>query len=121
MCFGGGQGVQQQQQEELKDKNAPPVVTGKQTGIENPKNTAKATEALKIKRQKEEGTYVDPSQQNLATTAQLTGKKSGGGNKTAQQKANLAANKSKAKSLANARMKRKFSRSITGGPRSRTA
>ena len=38
----------------------------------------------------------------------------GGGNKTAQQKANLAKNKAKAKSLADARMKRKFSKGITG-------
>ena len=64
-----------------------------------------------IKRQKEEGTYVDPSQQNLATVTKLTG---GGGNKTAPQKANLAKNKAKAKSLAAARMKGKFSKGITG-------
>ena len=119
MCLGGGR-ARQQTQEELPERNAPPVVTGKQIGVDNPKNTAKATESLKIQRQKEEGTYIDPSQQNLATVTALTGK-SGGGNTPAQQKANLAANKSKAKSLASARMKSKFSRSISGGPKSKTA
>jgi|TARA_R100000455_G_C6183553_1_gene60440 hypothetical protein len=100
-----------------KFSNAPPVVTGKQTGVDNPKDTKKATESLMIKRQKEEGTYIDPSQQNLATVTKLTG---GGGNKTAQQKANLAKNKAKAKSLASARMKSKFSRGLQGR-KSRTA
>lgn len=92
-------------------KNRPVTVTGTQTGVENPKDTAKATESLKIQRQKEEGTYVDP---NLTTTEKLT--RSGGGNKTAQQKANLARNKAKAKSLAKARISRK---SRMSGSRSR--
>ena len=112
MCFGMG-GSATTTEKKPKFSNAPPVVTGKQTGVDNPKDTKKATESLMIKRQKEEGTYVDTSQQNLATTTALTGK-SGGGNKTAQQKANLANNKAKAKSLADARMKRKFSRGIQG-------
>ena len=51
-------------------KNRPVTVTGKQTGVDNPKDTKKATETLKIQRQKEEGTYVDP---NLTTTEKLTG------------------------------------------------
>ena len=113
MCIGGSPSYATPQRETAAFQDAPPVVTGKQTGVENPKDTKKATESLMIKRQKEEGTYVDPSQQNLATTTALTGR-SGGGIKTAQQKANLANNKAKAKSLADARMKRKFSRGITG-------
>ena len=117
MCLGGGRATTTEKKP--KFSNAPPVVTGKQTGVENPKDTKKATESLMIQRQKEEGTYIDPSQQNLATTTVLTGK-SGGGNTTKQQKANLAKNKAKAKSLADARMKRKFSRGITGR-KSRTA
>ena len=116
MCFGMG-GSATTTEKKPKFSNATPVVTGKQTGVENPKDTKKATESLMIQRQKEEGTYIDPSQQNLATTTVL---KSGGGNKTKQQKANLANNKAKAKALASARMKRKFSRGITGR-KSRTA
>ena len=94
MCVGGG-GQATRQQPKREFQNRPVTVTGSQEGVDDPKDTAKATETLKIKRQKEEGTYVDP---NLTTAEKLT--RSGGGNKTAQQKANLAKNKAKAKSLA---------------------
>ena len=57
-------------------KNRPVTVTGTQTGVDDPKDTAKATETLKIKRQKEEGTYVDPNAASLTTAAKLT--RSGG-------------------------------------------
>mgnify|MGYP003140655705 FL=1 len=107
MCLGGGGGRMTTPQREYQ--NRPVTVTGSQTGVDDPKDTAKATESLKIKRQKEEGTYVDP---NLTTVQKLT--KSGGGNKTAQQKANLAKNKAKAKSLAKARMSRKSSNADGG-------
>ena len=73
MCLGGGGQMRQQPQREYQ--NRPVTVTGSQTGVDDPKDTAKATETLKIKRQKEEGTYVDP---NLTTADKLT-KKSGGG------------------------------------------
>ena len=96
MCLGGGGGRMSIPQREYQ--NRPVTVTGTQTGVDDPKDTAKATESLKIKRQKEEGTYVDP---NLTTVQKLT--KSGGGPKTAQQKANLAKNKAKAKSIAKAK------------------
>jgi hypothetical protein len=98
MCFGGGGGRMSIPKREFQ--NRPVTVTGEQTGVDNPKDTAKATETLKIKRQKEEGTYVDP---NLTTSEKLSYKK-GSGPKTKQQKANLAKNKAKAKSLAKARM-----------------
>ena len=112
MCIGGSPSYAVPQRQEAAFKDAPPVVTGEQTGVDNPKDTKKATEELKIRRQKKEGTYVDP---NLSRTEELlTGRRTGGGNKTAQQKANLASNRAKAKSLADARMKRKFSRGITG-------
>ena len=111
MCFGGGGGRMSTPKREFQ--NRPVTVTGEQTGVDDPKDTAKATETLKIKRQKEEGTYVDP---NLTTAEKLT--RSGGGNKTAQQRANLSNNRKKAQSLARARM---GNRSISGGPRSRTA
>ena len=71
MCLGGGGQMRQQPQREYQ--NRPVTVTGTQTGVDDPKDTAKATETLKIKRQKEEGTYVDP---NLTTVETLT--RSGG-------------------------------------------
>ena len=108
MCFGGG-GQATRQQPKREFQNRPVTVTGSQEGVDDPKDTAKATETLKIKRQKEEGTYVDP---NLTTAEKLT--RSGGGNKTAQQKANLARNKQRAKDMARARLKSKYSRGITG-------
>ena len=108
MCFGGG-GQATRQQPKREFQNRPVTVTGSQTGVDDPKDTAKATETLKIKRKKEEGTYVDP---NLTTATILT--KSGGGNKTAQQKANLARNRQKAKDMARARLKSKYSKGITG-------
>ncbi len=72
MCLGGGGGRMSIPQREYQ--NRPVTVTGSQTGVDDPKDTAKATETLKIKRQKEEGTYVDP---NLTTAEKLT--RSGGG------------------------------------------
>ena len=107
MCLGGGGGRMSIPQREYQ--NRPVTVTGTQTGVDDPKDTAKATESLKIKRQKEEGTYVDP---NLTTVQKLT--KSGGGSKTTQQQKNLADNKQKAKDMASARLKKKFSKGITG-------
>ena len=76
MCFGGGGPAKAILNAQEPDyKNAPVVVTGKQTVVKNPIDTKKFTEQLKIKRQKEEGTYVDP---NLTTTEKLTRR---GGNK----------------------------------------
>ena len=107
MCFFGGGAKAAPVREKPEFKDAPPVVTGEQTGVDDPKDTAKATDKLRMDRKKREGTYVDPTvNTNLdRTTSLLT--RSGGGNKTAQQKANLAANKKKAKASALARkMKR---------------
>ena len=115
MCLGGGGGRMSAPKREYQ--NRPVTVTGTQTGVDDPKDTAKATETLKIKRKKEEGTYVDP---NLTTAEKLT--RSGGGNKTAQQKANLARNRQKAKNMATARLRSKYSKGITGRKsKSRTA
>ena len=115
MCLGGGVARAAVPQREYQ--NRPVTVTGEQTGVDDPKDTKKATETLKIKRKKEEGTYVDP---NLTTAEKLT--RSGGGNKTAQQKANLARNKQRAKDMARARLKSKYSKGITGSKsKSRTA
>ena len=75
MCFGGG-GQATRQQPKREFQNRPVTVTGSQEGVNDPKDTAKATETLKIKRQKEEGTYVDPTAASLTTVAKLT--RSGG-------------------------------------------
>ena len=104
MCIGGSPAYAVPQRQEAAFQDAPPVVTGSQTGVDKPKDTKKATEELKIRRQKKEGTYVDP---NLSRTEELLTGRSGGGNKTAQQKANLARNKQKAKNMARARLSRK--------------
>ena len=72
MCLGGGVARAAVPQREYQ--NRPVTVTGEQTGVDDPKDTKKATETLKIKRKKEEGTYVDP---NLTTATKLT--RSGGG------------------------------------------
>ena len=107
MCFGGGSQMRQQPQREYQ--NRPVTVTGTQTGVDDPKDTAKATETLKIKRKKEEGTYVDP---NLTTAQKLT--RSGRGNLSKQQQAGRDAARNRAKDMARARLKRKFKSSPTG-------
>ena len=102
MCIGGGgSSYPQPQRPEFDD--SPPVVTGRQTGVENPKDTKKATEELKIRRQKKEGTYVDP---NLAAVEERLSR-SGGGPKTKQQRDNLARNKQRAKDSALARKRKR--------------
>ena len=68
MCIGGSPSYAVPQRQEAAFQDAPPVVTGSQTGVEKPKDTKKATEELKIRRQKKEGTYVDP---NLSRTEEL--------------------------------------------------
>ena len=73
MCVGGGsRSYPQPQRPEFDD--SPPVVTGRQTGVENPKDTKKATEELKIRRKKKEGTYVDP---NLAAVEEKLSRSGG--------------------------------------------
>ena len=83
MCFGGG-GQATRQQPKREFQNRPVTVTGSQEGVVDPKDTAKATETLKIKRQKEEGTYVDPNAASLTTAAKLT--RSGGMGAVARNK-----------------------------------
>ena len=71
MCFfGGAKAAPAPKKPEFAD--APPVVTGEQTGVDKPKNTAKATEKLRMMRKKKEGTYVDPTvNTNLDRTTSL--------------------------------------------------
>ena len=47
MCLGGG-GVAKAQVAEREYQNRPVTVTGTQIGVDNPKDTKKATEELKI-------------------------------------------------------------------------
>jgi|TARA_R100000152_G_C6602661_1_gene59222 hypothetical protein len=68
MCFFGGS-TQRPAVEKYKSKNDAAVVTGMQTGVENPKDTKKVSDELKIQREKEEDRYVDP---NIATAQKLT-------------------------------------------------
>ena len=77
MCFfGGGDKAPARKKAEFKD--APPVVTGKQTGVDDPKDTAKATDKLRMDRKKKEGTFVDPTvNTNLDRTTSLL-RRSGG-------------------------------------------
>ena len=103
MCLGGGGGRMSAPKREYQ--NRPVTVTGTQTGVDDPKDTKKATESLKIKRKKEEGTYVDP---NLTTATILTRK--GGGMNQADRNARKD-RQQKAKDNYN---RRKFSRGITG-------
>ena len=99
MCFGRSQSTPVPK---TTFDDSPPVVTGSQTGVENPKDTKKATETLEQDRRESEGFF------NPGDSLKIPGvTKSGGGNKTAQQKANLAANKRKAKDSALARKKNK--------------
>ena len=74
MCFGGGSQMRQKPQREYQ--NRPVTVTGTQTGVDNPIDTASATQSLMIQRQMEEGTFnqVDP---NLTTTNLLSGSSGG--------------------------------------------
>ena len=117
MCFGGGGRSRREPTPEYR--NRPVTVTGSQTGVDDPKDTNKATESLKIKRQKEEGTYVDP---NLTTADKLT-RTGGSRGAVARNKRVMEArrgysrgNPTTAQSLAKARMGNK---SITGRQKSK--
>ena len=81
MCFfGGAKAAPAPKKPEFED--APPVVTGEQTGVDKPKNTAKATEKLRMARKDKEieaGTYNDP---NLGRTEELLSKPKSGGKYT---------------------------------------
>ena len=81
MCFfGGAKAAPAPKKPEFAD--APPVVTGEQTGVDKPKNTAKATEKLRMARKDKEieaGTYNDP---NLGRTEELLTKQKSGGKYT---------------------------------------
>ena len=59
MCSAGG--GQLTQQMKRPKRNAAPIVTGQQEGVENPKDTAKATDVLKMRRENEMQRYSNPT------------------------------------------------------------
>ena len=82
MCFFGGGAKAAPAPKKPEFADAPPVVTGEQTGVDKPKNTAKATEKLRMARKDKEieaGTYNDP---NLGRTEELLTKPKSGGKYT---------------------------------------
>ena len=56
MCFFGGGAKAAPAPKKAEYEDAPPVVTGKQTGVDDPKDTKKATDKLRMDRKKREGT-----------------------------------------------------------------
>ena len=77
MCFFGVGAKAAPVREKPQLADAPPVVTGEQTGVDKPKTTAKATEKLRMARKDKEieaGTYNDP---NLGRTEELLRSKGG--------------------------------------------
>ena len=68
MCFFGGGAKAAPAPKKAEFKDAPPVVTGKQTGVDDPKDTAKATDKLRMDRKIKEGTAADT---NLDRTTSL--------------------------------------------------
>lgn len=82
MCFFGGSAKAAPAPKKAEFADAPPVVTGKQTGVDDPKDTQKATDKLRMNRIDKEikaGTYNDP---NLGRTEELLSKPKSGGKYT---------------------------------------
>ena len=104
MCFFGG-GARAATPPKTTFDDSPPVVTGMQTGVDNPVDTAKVTEELKIKRQNKEGVSNPGDSLNIAGVTGSSGRMS------RADKQRRAANQERAKRNFN---KRKFSRGITG-------
>ena len=70
MCFfGGAKAAPAPKKPEFAD--APPVVTGEQTGVDKPKNTKKATEKLRMMRKKKETSGNSTVNTNLNRTTSL--------------------------------------------------
>ena len=101
MCFFGRSSTPQPPKPEFDD--APPVVTGKQTGVDNPIDTKKVTEQLRQDRMKEEG-FSNP-----AESLKIAGVTGGGMSHADKAKRKL--NQDRAKHNFN---KKKYSKGITG-------
>tara|TARA_R100000388_G_scaffold85933_1_gene65201 strand:- start:387 stop:797 length:411 start_codon:yes stop_codon:yes gene_type:complete len=85
MCSGGGGTRRAPKKKQSEFKDAPPTVTGRQTGVANPKDTKRATESLKMKRREREGINQTPEAvttfANLMIPRQSNKPKGGGGGK----------------------------------------
>ena len=75
MCFFGG-GARAATPPKTTFDDSPPVVTGMQTGVDNPVDTAKVTEELKIKRMAKEGMSNPGDSLNIAGVTRRSGNKS---------------------------------------------
>ena len=75
MCFFGG-GARAATPPKTTFDDSPPVVTGMQTGVDNPIDTAKVTEELKIKRMNKEGMSNPGDSLNIAGVTRRGGNKS---------------------------------------------
>ena len=75
MCFFGG-GARAATPPKTTFDDSPPVVTGMQTGVDNPVDTAKVTEELKIKRMNKEGVSNPGDSLNIAGVTRRSGNKS---------------------------------------------
>ena len=72
MCFFGG-GARAATPPKTTFDDSPPVVTGMQTGVDNPVDTAKVTEELKIKRMAKEGMSNPGDSLNIAGVTKRSG------------------------------------------------
>tara|TARA_B100001248_G_scaffold37382_1_gene23941 strand:+ start:739 stop:1077 length:339 start_codon:yes stop_codon:yes gene_type:complete len=72
MCFFGG-GARAATPPKTTFDDSPPVVTGMQTGVDNPVDTAKVTEELKIKRMNKEGMSNPGDSLNIAGVTRKSG------------------------------------------------
>ena len=75
MCFFGG-GARAATPPKTTFDDSPPVVTGMQTGVDNPVDTAKVTEELKIKRMAKEGMSNPGDSLNISGVTKRSGNKS---------------------------------------------
>jgi len=89
--------------------NSPPVVTGMQTGIENPKDTKKATEKLEQDRRESERFFNPGDSLKIPSITSSGSGRSGRGNLTKQQQAGRDAARRSAKKMAESRIAKKKS------------
>tara|TARA_B100001093_G_scaffold430250_1_gene425881 strand:- start:224 stop:526 length:303 start_codon:yes stop_codon:yes gene_type:complete len=95
MCFGSSQATPAPQR---TFDDSPPVVTGSQTGVENPKDTKKVTERLEQDRRESEGFFNPGDSLKIPT---VTGKGGKGGVVKRNQRSARLRSKTKTKSFSN--------------------
>lgn len=95
MCFGTSRSAPAPQR---TFDDSPPVVTGSQTGVENPKDTKKVTERLEQDRRESEGFFNPGDSLKIPT---VTGKGGKGGVVKRNQRSARLRSKTKTKSFSN--------------------